>query len=165
MGDIWHGMRVLGLAGLLLATLAACGDEAADSADERVPAPGPSDLLVRYERTGGVDNVRELLIVRPDGAAALTASGSRARFRLPQWQLDELRRALAEAGFPSLDPTYGDGGGGVVITDVVTLVVQHAGYTVRIVHESRAPEELRPALGILSDIVAQNRPEVAPSRR
>ncbi len=140
---------------LLLVLLAGCGEEERRG-EPRVPAPGPSDLLVRYDRGGGVAGLQERLFVRPDGAAAVEVRDRRRTFELSGAELDRLREALTAARVPSLQRRYApqapvaDGIGERILVDGRRVSAETGG---------DPPARLRRLLSLLGGILDSHRPQ------
>lgn len=137
---------------LLLLALAGCGST---EARERIPAPGPSDLLVVFHRSGGLGGTSNRLYVRPDGAARREVKGKRAKvFTMPPATLDRLREALKKADIPGLAADKDDSP--PTCADCFEYSLLYEGYRLHY-DETRVPPRLRPAQGILNGLAGPPR--------
>src|SRR5690349_9411208 len=80
--------------------LAACGSQGSDSTSKKDPPrtiPGPSDLQIAFEWSGGFVGRDDRLDIRPDGAARLTHRNGAIRFQLSPAELAKLRTLIGAA--------------------------------------------------------------------
>jgi hypothetical protein len=118
--------------------------------------PGrPAALLVAYERTGGLADIRDVLRVFRGGQATLArARGGPSTFRLTCARVRTLRDRLVQARFATLAPVYAPAD---PFADGVVETVSYAGRRVRVLTGARPPERLSRVLGILRAIASNRR--------
>jgi hypothetical protein len=135
--------RILLVSGLVVGVIGGCASRAETTLD------APVDYQLRaFEATQ-----HTMLHIEPDGTATRTRPHHPPESaKLDQATLDDLARKIEEAGFPTLEPTYGCGG----CTDdaVYTIAVQVDGapYTVQTDSMSDFPDQLRPVIDALRSI-------------
>jgi hypothetical protein len=145
--------RILPLTALLLAFLAGCSNGEGGTTISEPPAPGPSDTIVVFERSGGLAGVHQRLDVRPDGAARLETGVSDVqvrRFRLSKGELDRLRAARERVDFASLERRYEPD---QTIYDGVASTIRADGYEVTVLTEGGPPPELADLIAACGQIV------------
>jgi hypothetical protein len=150
--------RILPLAALLIALMAGCGsdDGSTTSAEPRVP--GPSDSVVVFERSGGIDGRHQRLIVRPDGAARVESGGMPVqikRFKLSAQELTYLRAARDHVDFTNLEKSYGPE---QPVADGIASTVRVDGNEVTVLTEGDPPAEVEDLITTCAGIVTQHAP-------
>ena len=150
----WHLPRALAVAAVLLVG----GGCRAGEGEVPMERPRP-DVLVVYQRFGGIAGFSDRLVVSRSGRATVYAPRLRApkRITLPRRTLLELRGALERVDFGRLRSDYGADG----FPDAIQEVLTYGGRTVRGGSEA-LPDELSPALEILAGIVTRSAYSTAP---
>jgi hypothetical protein len=133
-------MRALGIL-LLALILAGCGGDGGGGS----PTAG-ADVLVRYERRGGLAHSDVVITVGEDGRGTRTSSDARFRrtlFTLTPYQLARLKRALRDADLPHLRSS-----GAPVPADGYEYTLTASGHTVRF-PQGQLPRALVPVVALL----------------
>jgi hypothetical protein len=117
------------------------------------PAP---DILVEYQRTGGIAGFDDHLVVFENGQAIYTrretpGSTPAGIFYLSDKELAELQRLLEEADFPGLAPHYP---APVPGADYFTYSITYKGKTVT-TETTGVPPALAPVIGQLDYLLAE----------
>jgi hypothetical protein len=152
MGKMW---RLVGALLLTVLVAGACaGGRATSGGPGGTPSsspagtPGQRELLVAYERTGGIGGFNDRLNVWTDGTYRIESrQGSRAGTLSPA-QLTQLRGVLDAAGFPGIPPT----GSPPPYPDGFQHHVVYAGYDVRAA-DGAMPAALVPVVAVLAEIL------------
>jgi hypothetical protein len=140
---------------LLLLTLGACGGASgpgADPAPSTSPSASPAgDVLVTFARQGGLAGLDDRLTVRADGSYTLARSGLSPRpGRLAPEDLARLRQVLDAARLAHIpSPT-----GNPPVADGFTYRIRYGEREV-LARDGDLPEELRPAIEVLNEILAR----------
>lgn len=130
------------LASVLVAVIGGCA-----SRTEALEAPVDYQLLA-YEATQ-----RTTLHLEPDGTVTRTRSNLPTdTVRLAQATLDDIARKIEDAGFSTLEPTYGCGGCTDDAVYTITVGIDGARYTVQADSMSDFPDRLQPVIDTLRDI-------------
>ena len=133
----------------------ACGEKT----PEIPPEPKPMAVLVKLDRSDGF-SFDEHLLVFDSGVANVRfryrglsdKRGTRTLF-LSQKRLEELRTALEEADFSSLDSSYSVAEGSEAVTDSVTYAGREVVADEEAVNGGRVPEGLAHALSLLNGLL------------
>jgi hypothetical protein len=142
------------LVGCLVVFVLGAGCSSPPPADGDIP-PAP-DILVDYQRTGGIAGFDDHLVVFENGQAIYTrrntpGSPPSGIFYLSDKELAELQRLLEEADFPGLAPHYPAQDPGA---DYFTYSITYKGKTVT-TETTGVPPALAPVIGQLDYLLAE----------
>jgi hypothetical protein len=107
-----------------------------------------------YHRTGGIAGFRDDLTVYGNGSAKISRKGEIRNIWLTCTEIDAVRDAGDEAGFPNLSREYLPDGGGC---DLFFYEISWEGKTV-LTADTAIPEELMPLIRLSNEIVARVSP-------
>ena len=107
------------------------------------------DVMLEYQRTGGIAGLDDRLVIQADGKAILTRKDEQSEFELTSRQVSTLKQLLEESEFRSLKGTYKPETQG---RDLFEYELTYRGHTVR-ASDGAIPEALRPILDTLNAIV------------
>lgn len=129
--------RLVIFSGLLLGALGACTHDLDGTTD--------------YEISGGFGGVHASIHVDPSGAMTrVKPDGTKVTSQLTREEFGALQLKIAQADFPTLEPTYGCGG---CADDFVHAISVHVGggfFSVTADDSASYPERLRPVIDTLS---------------
>ncbi len=111
-----------------------------------------SDIILEYNRTGGLIGLDDHLTIDNEGNAVLKRKNSQAAFKLDVETLKHLEASLNNAAFTKLNKSYLTLQQG---NDLIQYSITYNGYTVQMV-DTAVPEIMQPILESLNQIV-QNR--------
>jgi hypothetical protein len=114
-----------------------------------VPAQASALPLVDYHRSGGFAGVQDRLSVQPDGRVSRRTRSGECASTLSAQELGDLRAALDQAGFASLQSSPRPSG-----NDFFHYTVTYQGRTVR-TYDTVVPPSLKPALTRLNALVSR----------
>jgi hypothetical protein len=117
-------------------------------AEEGGESPG---VWMSYHRSGGIAGFQDDLTVYENGSAKISRRGEIRDIWLTPTEIDALRKAGDEAGFPQLSPEYLPGGEG---RDLFFYEITREGKTV-LTADTAVPEELVILIELLNEIVAR----------
>jgi len=112
-------------------------------------ARSKEDVMLEYQRTGGIAGLDDRLVVQADGKATLTRKDEHSEIKLTSRQISTLKQQLEEAEFRSLKGIYEPETEGY---DLFEYELTYRGHTVR-AFDGAIPEALRPLLDSLNAIV------------
>ena len=107
------------------------------------------DVMLEYQRTGGIAGLDDRLVIQADGKAILTRKDEHSEFELTSRQISTLKQQLEESEFRSLKGIYKPETQG---RDLFEYELTYRGHTVR-ASDGAIPEALRPVLDSLNAIV------------
>jgi len=107
------------------------------------------DVMLEYQRMGGIAGLDDRLIIQADGKAILTRKDKHSEFELTSHQISTLKQKLEASEFRSLKGIYKPEIQG---RDLFEYVLTYRGHTVR-ASDGAIPEALRPVLDSLNAIV------------
>lgn len=116
-------------------------------------APASPDSTIIFERSGGIAGLHDKLTIDRDGGAGLIRRNGEVRFQVDPRQHRKIRSALAAASFSKLK---GDNLPERPQPDSFRYSVTYQGHTV-VATDSTVPSDLRPALGLLQEVVDSHR--------
>lgn len=153
-GLAFRGVILALLFGCILILLLGSGCTSPPPADgDNPPAP---DILVEYQRTGGIAGFEDHLVVFENGQAIYTrreipGSTPAGIFYLSEKEMAELQRLLEEADFPNLASRYP---APVPGADYFTYSITYKGKTVT-TETTGVPPALAPVIGQLDYLLAE----------
>jgi hypothetical protein len=111
-------------------------------------------VWMSYHRSGGIAGFQDELTVYENGSAKISRRGEIRDIWLSRTEIDALRDAGDEAGFPELSHEYLPGGEG---RDLFFYEITREGKTV-LTADTAVPEELMALIELLNGIVARISP-------
>jgi len=123
----------------------------------RLPATSPAaesitmapDLLLDYQRSGGIAGLDDHLLITNSGVITLTRKGQAFGGQLDAAQMQNLQATLAAAQFATLDAEYLPARQGA---DYLEYLITYAGHQVK-TFDTATPQALQPLLALLSEII------------
>jgi hypothetical protein len=109
--------------------------------------PSTAEIFVEYRRTGGFGGFDDHLVLREDGRATVKRRGGEGEVMLDAKRLDRVRKALDDAGLPSLRDEYRAEG-----ADLFIYRITARSRTITFM-DSAVPPPLEPLLRLLNEIV------------
>jgi hypothetical protein len=108
-----------------------------------------SDIIIEYNRTGGLIGFNDHLTINNEGNAVLKRKNSQATFKLDAETLKHLETSLNAAAFTKLNKSYKPLQQG---NDLIEYTITYNGYTVQMA-DTAVPEIIQPILESLNQIV------------
>lgn len=111
--------------------------------------PSTHEVLLRYQRTGGVAGINDQLIITADGNARITRMGQQSVVALDADTMAAIHALFTETGFmqqyPSVPPVVSG-------ADRIEYLVMYRGHTVRVM-DGAIPAGLDPVIAALDAII------------
>jgi hypothetical protein len=119
------------------------------------PQPaGAKDIVVIYQRSGGIAGIDETLTVYADGKLQLSSRGKAKEAQVAPADLSKLQELLASPEFAALEPRY-PASGADLITYTVTVPAAGKGHTVVTMDAAKNPPVLNEVLTELGNLLQQ----------
>jgi hypothetical protein len=110
------------------------------------------NILLDYQRTGGLIGLDDHLTIDMDGNAVLIRKNAQAEFTLDIKSLNRLETLFRDATFAGLKKSYLPSQPGA---DLIEYTITYNGYTVRTM-DTAIPEILQPILDSLNQLVEKS---------
>ncbi|HZD44419.1 MAG TPA: hypothetical protein VE134_10225 [Methanomicrobiales archaeon] len=109
----------------------------------------PSEVLVSYNRTGGIAGFDDHLVIYENGTSVISRTTVEGTFVLNKNSLSMLEKELVASNFTSLNESYPASSSGA---DYMTYEITYKNYTVKAV-DTGVPDALEPVIRMLNQII------------